>query len=526
MSSHPRLFSSTALVSGATLLSRLLGFVRDAVIASLFGTGPAADAFLVAFRIPNFLRRLLGEGAFSQAFIPVLSEQIGKGDAAGLRDLVDHAYSLLLATACLITLVAVVAAPVVVVLVAPGYAFGELDAQQEKYALVVTMLRITFPYLVLISLTAFATSILNCYRRFGWPALTPILLNLSLIGAAIWLSPRLEQPVVALAWGVLVGGLLQLAWQLPLLKKLGLLPSFRLNLRHPGVVRIFRLLVPATVGVSVSQINLLFDTILASFLVTGSVSWLYYSDRLMELPLSLFAIALGTVLLPHLSRLYVERNPQLYKAALDWALRWVVLLGLPAATGLFVLAGPLLTTLFQYGHFSANDVVQADASLKAYALALPGAMLVKVLAPAFYARQDVRTPVRIAIIALLSNMLLNVLLIVPFAHAGLALATAVSASINAYLLYRTLSSKGVFSPLGGWRPFLSRVILGCLVMAIVLSWFAGGLDTWLAATAPQRGWLLAQVMSGGLLAYALALLASGLNFRAMLRPARAEQSLP
>lgn len=506
------------VVSLATFASRILGFARDMVIAGLFGTGAGADVFFVAFRIPNFLRRLVGEGAFSQAFVPVLAEQISQGNQTDEQELINHVFGALLTVVCLITLIAVIAAPILILFVAPGYSFPT-SGEEHKYDLLVTMLRITFPYLAFISITAFFSSILNCHHRYGWPALTPVLLNLSLISAALFLSPRLQEPVIALAWGVFIGGALQLAWQLPLLRKIARVPKFKLDWKHPGVVRIFKLLLPATFGVSVSQINLLFDTILASFLTTGSVSWLYYSDRLMEFPLGVFAIALGTVLLPHLSKLHAQDNPEHYRETLDWGLRWVCLIGLPASTALFVLAGPLLTTLFQYGEFSAHDVTQASLSLKAYATALLGAMLIKILAPGFYARQDVKTPVRIAVIALLSNMVLNILLIMPLAHTGLALATSCSAFINAWLLYRALSARGIYQPSAGWGPFLLRLTLSTLLMAVTLVWIAGSLDGWLILSASERAWFLSKTILLGALSYLLVLLLSGLDMKSMIRPA-------
>ncbi len=511
-----------------TMISRLLGFVRDMVIARLFGAASGADAFFVAFRIPNFWRRLFAEGAFSQAFVPVLAEYKEQRAHEEVRLLADHVTGALGLVLFVVTLFGVIAAPLLVVIFAPGF----LD-EADRYGLTVTMLRITFPYLLFVSLAAMSGAILNTYGRFGVPAFTPVFLNLAMIGCAIWLAPHLEHPVTALAWGVFLGGLAQFLFQLPYLKRLRLLPRWRWGWRDDGVQRIVKLMAPAIFGVSVTQINLLVDTVIASYLVAGSVSWLYYSDRLVEFPLGVFGIALATVLLPNLAQTYAKdaRNGQdtsgagatgEFSRTLDWALRWVVLVGLAATVGLTVLAGPLLTTLFHYGEFGARDVAMSSYSLMAFAVGLLAYILIKVLAPAFYARQDTRTPVRIGVIALVANTVTGVVLVfplkpvLPFQHASLALATALSAFLNAALLYRALRNSGAYHAAPGWRGFALRVGFANLVMAVVLWLGMGDLSQWLHWPALTRGWRLLALVVMGVAVYLISLWVSGLRFKPLL----------
>ena len=417
------LAKSTTVVGGNTLASRVLGFARDVVFARMFGAGAGMDVFVVAFQIPNFLRRLFAEGAFSQAFVPVLAETQSRGSHEDVKVLADRVAGTLGALLFLVTLVGVVAAPLFILLFAPGF-----SDDPEKLGIASDMLRLTFPYLFFISLTAFAGGILNTYGRFGVPAFTPVFLNLVLIAAAIWISPRFEDPIFGLAIGVFVAGIVQLGFQLPFLRALGLLPRPRWGWHHPGVRRIGRLMLPAILGSSVAQINLIVDRVIASFLVTGSISWLYYSDRLLEFPLGIFGIALATVILPGLSRRHAERSMAAFSATLDWALKLVAVIALPAAVGLFMLAGPMIATLFQYGEFTPTDTQMARLSLMAYSVALVGFTLVKVLSPGYFSRQDIRTPVRVSIRAMFVNIGLNVVFVVPMimlgipgAHAGLAL---------------------------------------------------------------------------------------------------------
>jgi len=486
------LMRSGLVVSAMTMLSRVMGLARDVVIATLFGAGDGADAFFVAFKIPNFLRRLFAEGAFNQAFVPVLSEVASRGSKREVKALLDAVAGSLAAVLALITALAMLAAPWLVWAFAPG--FGRDPA---KLALTADMLRLTFPYLLLISLTAFAGSTLNTWNRFAVPAFTPVLLNLSLIGAAVLLTPLFAEPAMALAWGVLIAGAAQLAFQVPFLARLGLLPRPWPNFAHIGVKRILRLMVPALFGVSVSQINLLLDTVLASLLAAGSVSWLYYSDRLVELPLGVFGIAIATVILPALSRRHAEQSRAHFSAMLDWAIRSVLLLGLPAALALALLAEPLLIALFHYGAMTEHDIAMAAMSLRAYAFGLVAFMLIKVLAPGFFARQDTATPVKVGIVAMLANMVFNLILIWPLAHAGLALATALSAFLNAGLLGLLLRREGVLVFQPGWGRFAIQLVGGCTVMGLGLWWLSPDWQAWLDWSVWTRaGWLAGLVLAG------------------------------
>jgi len=510
-----KLLKRTATVGSMTLISRILGFVRDMVFARFFGPGLAMDAFFVAFKIPNFLRRLFAEGAFSQAFVPVLSEYKRQRSKQDVRDLVDRVSGTLLGILSVITLLGVAASPVLVAIFAPGFL-----ADDSKFAVTAQMLRITFPYLLFISLVSFAAGVLNSYGRFSVPAFAPVLLNVTLIGAAVWVAPSMEQPVVALAWGVFIAGILQLALLVYALKRLGLMPKPRWGFRDKGVRRILRLMMPAIFGSSVVQINLLFDTLIASFLVTGSVSWLYFSDRMVEFPLGVFAIALSTVILPSLSHSHADGNRDEFKYTLDWALRWACLIGMPAAIGLFLLAGPVLSTLFEYDRFGAQDVYLSSLSLMGYAFGLPAFMMVKVLAPGFYSRQDTRTPVRIGVIAMLANMLLNIAFVVPMVlwgitgpHAGLAIATSLAAYLNAGMLYRSLYRQDVYRPQPGWGGFLLRVALGNGVMALLLYWLVAPTEDWSLLDGGTRAIQLCGWVVGGALIYWLIVVSLGIRPR-------------
>lgn len=508
-----KLIQSTAVTGGMTLVSRITGLARDVVFAGLIGAGAgvAADAFYVAFRIPNFLRRIFGEGAFSQAFVPVFTEYKTRATPEEARAFVDHMTGVLGVILFVVTLVGVLAAPVLVMVLAPGF----LD-EPHKYDLTVQMLRIMFPYLLFISFVAMAAGILNTYGKFGAAAFTPVLLNLCLIGAAVWLAPRMAEPVMALAWGVFLAGAVQLVFQWPFLRAIRMAPRPRLKPAHDGVGRVFKLMLPAIFGVSVSQLNLLVNTLLASFLVTGSVSWLYYSDRLMEFPLGVFGIALATVILPSLSHKHATNSHEEFSHLLDWALRWVVLVGLPASVALVVLAGPMLATLFHFGAFNANDVRMSASALMAFSLGLLGFLLVKVLAPGFYARQDTKTPVRIGIVAMLANIVLSLVLVYPLKHVGLALAISLAAFLNAALLYRWLRKHNVYRPLPGWGIFLLRVTIASGAMGALLAWGVGDLGNWLAASVSERVIQLTLWVVAGLVAYLGFILALGIRPAQML----------
>lgn len=503
-----RLLRSTAVVGSATLISRVLGFIRDVVLAQALGAGLAADVFFVAFKIPNFLRRLFAEGAFSQAFVPVLSTYRVRNNHAELRQLVDRVAGILGLILLLITLIGVMGAPGLIMVFAPGFL-----EQEDKYGLTVHLLQITFPYILFISLTALAGGILNTYKQFWIPAITPVFLNLALIGTTLWLAPHFEIPVTALAWGVFFAGLVQLLFQLPFLARLGLLPRPRPVWKDPGVQQIFKLMLPAIVGSSVAQINLLIGTLLASFLATGSISWLYYSDRLVEFPLGIFGIALATVILPSLSEKHAQESKESFGRTLDWALRWVCLISTPAAVGLAILAGPILTTLFHYGEFDSYDVTMTSYSLIAYSLGLVPFILVKILAPGFYARQDAKTPVRIAIIAILANIALNLILIFPLAHTGLALATSLSAWLNAGLLFLALRRQGTYRPQPGWFLLILRIIIANAIMAITLFWLTPAQTTWLDWDILARASHILLLIGAAAVIYFAALLIMGVRPR-------------
>ncbi len=502
------LFKSTSVVSGMTFISRILGFARDVVFAKYFGVGAGTDAFFVAFRIPNLMRRLFAEGAFSQAFVPVFAEYQTQRPEADLKELVDRVAGTLGAILVLVTAVGVLTAPWLIYAFAPGFTH-----EPDKYQLTVEMLRITFPYLLFISLTAFAGGILNTCGRFAVPALTPVLLNISLIVAAVWVAPHLERPVLALAWGVFVAGLAQLLFQIPYLRQLRLLPRPRWGWGFPGVRRILKLMLPTLFGSSVAQVNILLNTLLASFLVTGSVSWLYYSDRLVEFPLGVFGVALGTVILPSLSQRHAAKSQTAFSNTLDWALRWALLIGTPASVALVILSGPLLSTLFQHGAFTDHDVIMARKSLIPYALGLLAFMLVKVLTPGFYARQDTRTPVRIGLISVAANMLLSLTLILPLAHAGLALAGSLASYVNAGLLYATLRREGVYRAAPGWGGILLRMGLANLLMGLVLWQGAGELQDWLSASSGERLLHLSWLVALGFCVYVAGVMALGMRPR-------------
>lgn len=502
-----------------TLVSRILGLLRDMVFAR-FGIDAGMDAFFVAFKIPNFMRRLFAEGAFSQAFVPVLSEYKTQREHAEVKALVDRVAGTLLGVLGLLVLVGVLASPVVVLVFAPGFWDEPL-----KFDLAAHMLRFTFPYLLFMALVAFAAGILNSYGRFAAAAFTPVWLNVVLIAAALWVAPQMEQPMVAVSWGVLLAGFVQLLFLLPALARIRLLPRPRWGLRDTGVGKILKLMLPGIIGSSVAQINLLFDTLLASFLITGSVSWLYYADRLVEFPLGIFGIALATVILPVLSRAHASGSPQEFSHTLDAGLRWVLLIGLPATAGLIILSQAALSTLFEYGGFQSSDVEMAGLALVAYGIGLPGFMLVKILAPAFYSRQDTKTPVRIAIRAMLSNMVMNVLFVVPLvllqvpgAHAGLALATALASYINAGLLFRHLRREAIYQPVAGWRKLMWQMLFAVVAMSAVLVWGVPEASAWSGMNGRQRVLEISLWVVAGTAVYLAALRLSGMRLSVLRAP--------
>ena len=510
------LLRALATVSGMTLLSRILGFVRDFVIARAFGAGMATDAFFVAFRLPNLLRRMFAEGAFSQAFVPILAEYRNRRGEDETRNLVDRVATLLGLVVAAVAALGILAAPWIIHLSAPGF-----TADADKFALTVELTRITFPYILFMALVALAGGILNTWSRFAIPAFTPVLLNLAFIGMALFAAPWFDPPVLALAWAVFIGGVLQLALQIRPLAKIGMLPRFRIDLSDPGVRRILKLMAPALLGVSVGQISLLINTVFASFLESGSVSWLYYADRLMEFPAGLLGAALGTILLPSLSKLHADERRDEFSALLDWGLRLTLMLTLPAALALALLAVPLIATLFHHGAFAASDVLQTRNALVAYSVGLTGLILVKVLAPGFYARQDIRTPVKIALITLAATQAMNVLFVfvLPLRHAGLALAIGLASCLNAALLYRGLRRRGIYAPQAGWMAFWLKLLCALAVMGAVL-WFAAGAEqSWLARNGVERVTWLATTVAAGALSYFATLFALGFRVRDFRRRA-------
>lgn len=498
-----------------TMISRVFGFIRDMVTATFFGAGAQFDAFSVAFRIPNLMRRLFAEGSFSQAFVPVLSEYQKKKSDQEVKQFINAMFGTLAMALLIVTVIGVITAPLLVRLFAPGFA-----TSGDRFDLAVTMLRITFPYLTFISLTAFSGAVLNTHSRFWVAAFTPVFLNIVMIAAAIWLSPQFAKPIIGLAWGVFIAGIVQLLFQWPFLKNIHMLPRPRINFRDPGVARVLKLMVPALFGVSVGQINLMVDSIFASLLMVGSVSWLYYSDRLMEFPLGVFGVAISTVILPHLSRHHATQSEESFSLTIDWALRAVLLVGIPACVALAVISGPLLSTLFQYGKFDGYAVEMARKSLTAFAIGIAPFMLVKVLASGFYAKQDMRTPVRIGIIAMVSNMILNVMLIWPLAHAGIALATSLSAIINTSLLFYFLRQRRFYNPRDGWKLFAIRITVANVILGLWLWFGAGDLQNWIVHHAMWRLGHLAFLLISAIAIYFTSLWLTGIRLHDLLMPQR------
>lgn len=507
---------STAVFSAMTFLSRIAGYLRDWLQATLFGAGPAVSAFVVAYRIPNYLRRIFAEGSFSSAFVPVLSELKQRGDERALQDFLDHVAGALLAIVVVVTGLGILLAP----WIAELFLLFADESASDIVPLTAQMLRITFPYLTFISMTALAGAVLNTFRHFGLPALTPVLHNLGVIAGMLLLAGYFDVPEKALAWGVMGAGALQLLVLWPAMARWGLRPRLKFNLRHPGVARVFKLMLPTIFSSSVAQVNLLVGTVFASLLVPAAQSWLYYSDRLTELPLGLFGVAIGTVILPQLSRHHADADAEGYSKSLDWGLRMVLLVGLPAALGLALLAEPLTASLFRYGKFEEHDTRMVGYALTAMSVGIPAFMLSKVLLPAFYARQDTRTPMRVAVATVVANVLLTVALVTPMyfagfvaAHAGIAAATALAGVLNAVLLWRRLRTAGIYVPAPGWGAWLGRIALGLLAMAAVVVAVRSWVGDWTALRGIERWtWLLVGVAAGAG-AYGAVLLAAGLRPR-------------
>ncbi|MBI4938371.1 MAG: murein biosynthesis integral membrane protein MurJ [Nitrosomonadales bacterium] len=504
------LLKALATVSGLTLVSRILAFIRDVLIARIFGAGMATDAFFVAFKLPNLLRRLFAEGAFSQAFIPIFGEYKNRRSQEEAKLLADHVATLLAIILFVVTLIGIIAAPVLVYISAPGFV-----KEPDKFALTVQLLRITSPYIFFISLVALAAGILNTYNKFWVPAFAPVLLNICFIGGALWLAPYCDPPVMALGWAVFVAGIVQLVFQIPFLKKIGMLPRWRLNLKEAGMWRVIKQMGPAVFGVSIAQISLVINTIFASFLAAGSVSWLYYADRLMEFPSGLLGAALGTILLPSLSRHYADSKPEEYSGLLDWGLRLTFMLTLPAALALGMIGVPLLATFFQHGAFSVHDVLMTRQALAGYSVGLIGIILVKILAPGFYARQDIKTPVKIAIVTLLATQAMNVLFAfgLHLNHAGLALSIGLAACLNSAILFYLLRKRGIYRPDPGWGAFFAKLATALLALGAALWFGMGNEQDWLAGGGWPRIARLAGLVVMGVAVYFSALWLLGFRLR-------------
>jgi putative peptidoglycan lipid II flippase len=528
---RPSLLRSTLTFSGATFISRILGLVREQAIAYAFGANAATDAFWVAFRIPNFLRRLFAEGSFSVAFVPVFTEVKETRSHEDLKALVARTAGTLGGVLLVVTALGIIGAG----FVARGFAPGSID-EPMKLALTTDLLRVTFPFLLFVSLTALAGGVLNSFHKFALPALTPVILNLCMIAGALWLAPHLETPIMALGWAILAAGILQLLVQLPALRSLDLLSLPRWGWNHPDVRRIMKLMVPTLFGSSVAQINLLLDTLIASFLISGSQTWLAQTDRLLEFPLGVFGVALGTVILPSLSRHHVATDREGFAKALDWGIRTALLISVPAMLALALLAKPILATLLQHGRFTAHDVDMAALSLSALSLGLPAFALVKVVAPAFYARQDTKTPVRAGIVAMIANMIMNVVFVamlfalwrspdqtgegwlaaiakVPGLHMGLALASAFASYLNLAQLWIALGRGGVYARQPGWMAHLLRLGVSCAAMVAVIVAFLAMWPDWSAWNTGTRIWKLAAVIAAAGGAFVVVLFATGFRVR-------------
>ncbi len=502
------LLRALSTVSGMTLLSRITGLARETLKATAFGAGLQMDAFEAAFRLPNILRRLFAEGAFSQAFVPIFAEYRRQRGDEETHALVARVGTILALSLLLLTIVGVLAAPWLVYALASGFA-----QTAGKVELTAAMIRIMFPYILFVSLVSLAGGILNVYRIFAIPAFTPVLLNLSIIGGAVFLAPYCHPPILALAWGVFIGGAAQLALQIPPLLRIGMLPRPRFDWRDPGVRRVLAGMGPAVLGVSAAQISALINTQLAAALGDGRISWITYADRLMEFPTALLGVALGTVLLPSLAKHHADANPLEYSSLLDWGLRLALLLALPAAVALWLLALPLISTLYLYGHFTATDALQTRVALLGYSVGLLGLILVKILAPGFYARQNMRTPVKIAFVALLVAQSLALILMFRIGHAGLTLSTSIGALVNAALLFRFLRKHGIYVPSSGWWPFLIKLACALGVLALVLNGSTGPEVFWLGASLWAKVGRLLWIMGLGALAYFGALWLLGFRLR-------------
>lgn len=507
-----RLFRSTMIVSSMTMLSRILGLVRDMVLMSVFGAGGLMDAFLVAFKIPNFLRRLFAEGAFSQAFVPILSEYKEKRTLDEVQLLISRVSGVLSGILLLLTVAIIIASPWVIRIFAPGF-YGD----EAKFVIATDLLRLTFPYLLFISMTAFFGSILQSYGRFAAPAFAPVLLNACMIIGALLFAPMFNTPIMVLGYAVAISGVLQMIIQMPQLWQQKLLIAPKFDIKHEGVKRILTLMLPAIFGVSVTQINLLLNTVFASLMIGGSVSWLYAAERLSELPLGLIGVAIGTVILPSLSSSRAKADEEAFKKTLDWAMKLIILVGLPASLAMFMLSDVLMNALFVRGEFTQHDALMSGLALKALCGGILGFMLIKIFAPAFFADQDTKTPVKIGIVAVFANMIFSVVFIGAFhllqlpLHGGLALATTAASFVNAGLLYYFLHKRKIFRLGSHWKKMGVQFGISSLVMVmslyLILPYYPAESTQWLRLIA------LIGICVFGATVYAIALLATGFRPR-------------
>lgn len=490
-----------------TFISRILGFLRDMVAAQVFGASGGYDAFIIAFKIPNFMRRLVAEGAFSQAFVPVLA-QVKTSHPKQVKGFINHMASRLLVGVGILTLLGILGAKGLIALFAPGF-IGD----PTRFEVAVSLLQITFGYIFFISLTALASGIQNTYGRFALAAFTPVILNLSMIIATVWVAPLFLVPIKALAWGVLIGGVLQLAWQIPALRSLKLLPTWSWGKKDEGVARVWKLMIPAIFAAAVLQINLMVNAIFASFLPVGSISWLYYADRLLEFPLGVFGVALSSVILPHLSEHHAKKNQVAFSAAVNWAMRWVVLIGVPASLGLWCLSEEILCALFHYGAFSMTDVMMTAGALNAFSLGIISFIGTKVLVSAYYARMDTKLPVKVAVVTLLLNMVGNFLLMKPFGHIGLAISSTLAAWVNLVWLLASLQYKQVATFHKGWPLFLVRVLLAGVFMGWALTTLSPDLSRWVSMGCGFRLMSIVSLVALGALFYLMGLWITGVRIK-------------
>lgn len=509
MSIIKNLTKSSATSGLMTFISRISGFIRDIVTAILFGATAGYDIYLLAFRIPNLMRRLFAEGAFSQAFVPVFAEYTVQKPEQEIKLFLNKIAGNLVTVLLIITILGIICCPLIIKSFAPGFINNP-----PKLKAAITMLQITFPYIFFISLTALAAGVLNCYHQFAIPAFTPVLLNISLIGFSVFLAKKFTPPELSLAWGVLFAGIIQLGFQLPFLYKLRLLPKLTINWTDPGVKRILFLMIPAIFGAAIGQINILIDSIFASFLQTGSITWLYYADRLMEFPLGIFGVSFATVMLPQLSKSFANKNQQQFKAILEWGIKSALLVGIPATMVLLFLAEQIMSTLFLRGKFTYYDTLMSSQALMAYSFSVLGIMLVKIFSSAFYAKGDLKTPVKIGFFILLANIILNSILTKYLAHIGIALATSIVSILHASILFLCLEK-----PKLSYRTISKTtisLILAAIALALFLNFYPPTITKWITWSINHKFFKLSEIFALAGIIYCGTLWITGVNFKQIL----------